>query len=885
MEGKLTLIYMSNSKFAYVYLTDNSGSNWSWKDKIRKFLSKTPEASHFIFDCNLRSIAAASEYGVNMSWTDFAGLNQLLAQLIRDYPDNHIRLVFTSDGAHNATDMKSYNASLRGCLNNHKKALLARQAKKLRFDIVVVKSGNWFPEDFFRGFSFVVQGLLGGEMKVMDLEEAMTKKHFQLFKGMGHEEKKEDVSLQNLAGLCCAREMHPSPELLQQQIEALMDNLRAKVSKQMNEVVSAIMDGSPSVSLYDYVEALCEVLANEDHCLAIQAATGTLRKALQILKGYRPSEQKGTNFRALRDQLLSLMKDIRDFDMGIEFDTKTVVSLVTEMATGGITSLATYVTKVTCIREGNLAIMSMVDFLNLPCEEKASCLASLPHKFCEVPMRPLLCDMYKEAPTQKNYRRILSKLLLTLFTLVETGEISTGMLGQQLELIDYIIHSEAPYDEYDLARYAQDIVSDKNVPPGGEQTFELGDSHAMTLLAYLLLKRNGADHVAIGRMYLKFLTNPRLAGPHACHATEISIPGIINLLDILDGENKVWRPAVDHMQHFLQDVEEKRTSAAQPGGVRKVKQVTIEDAFFALTKFDSVHTFGEFLKTLVNAALKADVDRRALFEITKTVGPKVVRAMLVHNGVDEKEATALSNWMVGGTPQLIRYLCAMPTDADDGELRAALWEGFFYNEEEHPLTRAFSGCLQDAACYAVQVMSDTHRYKQEMDDECLRAFLCRDKESPPSCDERCVTCLLPLLNAPCMPRPGKQTHHHDKKAIPGIMHVYSYIAQIAPDVNIIDLLKAATPLYNEIQPFLRLFSDDDEKKEFCDAADYYVSNFRRLLEGGCQPTVGTISTSVVRRLGKKVVRTFGEIEMQVLCFLLGTVNLPVPVVSLIFQYY
>jgi hypothetical protein len=862
------------SKVEYVYLTDNSGSNNGSVQEIRQFLNMSPGARHFLFDRSLRPMGSVLEYGVNMSWTDFGALNQLLAQIIRDYDDTHVRFVFTSDGAHNATDMKSYYASLRGCLNNHKRALLARQAKNLRFDVVVVRSGNWFPQDFFRGFGFIVEHLLGGQMSIIDLNEAKTKKHFQLFKNVVYDEDTKNYPLRDLATLYCARDIHPSPHLIQQQMEALVDNLRDEISNKMDDVVSVFMNGSSSLSLCGFVEAMCKVIDNGQQCSDIIAATGTLRKAMQIMKGYRPSEQKETNLQVLRTQLQALLNDIRNFDMEIEFMRKTVVSLLTDVLTGGITSLAMYVTRVTCIREGKVVIMSMLNFLNLSSDEKALCLATLPHQVFDVPISPLLCVMYKKAPTMKNYRRILSQLILTLFTLVETGDISIQMLVQQLELIDCIIYSEPPYGEFDLERHAQAIVADKYVEPGQQQTFSLTDSHAMTLLTYILLKRQDVDYVAVGRMYLKFLTNPKLAGPYACHATEISITGIINLLDILDGEKKVWRPAVDHMQHYLQDFEHKRTSAA-------ARRVTVEDAFFAITQLNSVHTFGNFLKKLINSALQSNVGRRSLFGITKTVGPRVVRAMLIHNGVLQSEAMELSNWMVGGTPQLIRYLCAMPTDDDGGLLRDALWNGFFDNEEEHPLTLAFSGNLQDAACYATRVLSETHRYKENMDDDFLQSFLYRDMKT--LYRGRCVTCLLPLLNAPCMPNHGKRTHHHDKNSIPGIMQVYIGIAQMKTDVNIMHLLQAITPMYNEIKPFLQRFSNNAEKNEFLVAAEYYISSFRRLIKQKSQPGVNSISKSTIRRAGEKIVHTLTTDDIQVICHLLNMLPRP-SIVVLIYEF-
>lgn len=810
----------------YIFLSDNSGSQYPNIAKIRSFLNLSIKKIHYIFDDILRKINEASEYGVEMSCTDFTCLNRLLEKIIKEYPDNHIRFVFTSDGAHNATDTSSYLASLKGCLNNIDSQILLRRSRNLRFDAVVVKSGHYFPKDFFDGFRIIVQTLLNGELKIMEIDEAKTLKHFQLFKGISEETKEDPIS--KLAGLLIAKDMVPDNSLINSQIDELIKELKDKSIVDMKALVDFVMDGDSTVSLKDFVLSLSEIFRSEEKCNMIRTSTVFLQQALQLLAGRRPSEQRAINYYDLVVELKKLHTDLENFNMEIEFTTDEAVELLTEIATDGIIALGVYVTKVTFILNGKTDICSLLDYLKLSKEEKKKYLAVLPHKFMELPMWKVLCKLYDVAPTRDNYQKLISQILLLLFTMKETDKISSHLLQQQLHLVDYIVVQEPPFTEDELQRFLFQIESDKDVPPGGEQSFEFGNPSAMTLLVYLLL-RMGIDPNAISRMYLKFMNNYKLAGPHAVHSTKISIEGLLDLLEKLE-DGAGWGAQITHMQTFLGNLQRKNSP---PGGF--IEEIPIEVAFFALTQTYNVHDFAKFLMKVVKQALKDRVGRGPLSAIFETVGPKVVRAVLIHSGiVDEDTATLYSKEFVGGTVDLAEVLCGEKYRME------AIFSNFFVNPEELPLTRAFEE-LREHINQAKHLMEMSHRYKQEMKPEMLLNFF--QKEEP--IENKCVTCDLSLKDLQCMPHAGRISHNHDKYAIPGIMNFFRYMAMFFPDKDILSFLVFLEPWYKEIVPFLKRFSDIDEKEEFRSAALYYIGHFKHFHSIGYTAELKyPISTSV-----------------------------------------
>ena len=785
----------------YVVLCDNSASMTYNIGNVRGFLNHSMnhpvkgKVDYHIFDTSLREINQETEYGENMSCTDFTCLNRLLEKIIKEYPDNHIRFIFISDGAHNATDTSSYLASLKGCLNNISRQLLLRRSRNLRFDAVVVKAGYFFPDDFFSGFRRIIKILMNGELKIMELDEANTLKHFQLFKGISEETKEDPIS--KLAGLLISKDMVPDPSDANRQIDEIINNLKNKSTEDMKALMDFVMDGGSTVSLKDFVFSLSEIFRDEEKCNMI-----------------RPSEQIDINYYHVSVELKILHSDLENFNIEIEFTTNEAVELLTQTATDGSIALAMYVTKVTYILNGKTDICSLLDYLKLSKEQKKKYLAVLPHKFMELPMWKVLCKLYDVAPTRDNYQKLISQILLLLFTLKETDKISPHLLQQQLHLIDYIIMQEPPFTEDELRRFLYQIESDKEVPPGGEQMFEFGNPFAMTLLVYLLLRR-GIDPQAISRMYLKFMNNYKLAGPHAVHSTKISIEGLLALLEKLE-DGAGWGAQITHMKTFLENLQRKNSP---PGGF--MEEIPIEVAFFALTQTYNVHDFAKFLMKVVNKALKDGVGRGPLSAIFETVGPKVVRAVLIHSGiVDEDTATLYSKEFVGGTADLARVLCG------DEYMMGAIFKDFFENAEELPLTRAFEE-LREHITRARELMEMSHRYMQEMSPKMLLDFF---QKKP--IENRCVTCDLELKTLACMPYAGRVSHNHDKYVIPGIMNFFRYMAMFFPDKDIISFLQFLKPWYREIVPFLNRFSDIEEKKEFLSASRYYIEKFKHFHASG-----------------------------------------------------
>ena len=806
----------------YVVLCDNSASMTYNIGNVRGFLNHSMnhpvnhpvkgKVDYHIFDTSLRQINQETEYGENMSCTDFTCLNRLLEKIIKEYPDNHIRFIFISDGAHNATDTSSYLASLKGCLNNISRQLLLRRSRNLRFDAVVVKAGYFFPDDFFSGFRRIIIHLMNGELKIMELDEANTLKHFQLFKGISEETKEDPIS--KLAGLLISKDMVPDPSDANRQIDEIINNLKNKSTEDMKALMDFVMDGGSTVSLKDFVFSLSEIFHDEEKCNMIRTSTGFLQKALQLLAGRRPSEQIDINYYHVSVELKILHSDLDNFNIEIEFTTDEAVELLTQIATDGSIALAMYVTKVTYILNGKTDICSLLEYLKQSKEQKKKYLAVLPHKFMELPMWKVLCKLYDVAPTCDNYQKLISQILLLLFTLKETGKISPHLLQQQMQLIDYIIMQEPPFTEDELIRFRYQIVCDKHVPPGGEQMFEFGNPFAITLLTYLLLRR-GIDPLAMSRMYLKFMNNYKLAGPHAVHSTKISIEGLLALLEKLE-DGTGWGGQIAHMKTFLGNLERKNSP---PGGF--MGEIPIEVAFFALTQTYNVHDFAKFLMKVVNKALKDGVGRGPLSAIFETVGPKVVRAVLIHSGiVDEDTATLYSKEFVGGTADLARVLCG------DEYMTGAIFKDFFENAEELPLTMAFEE-LREHITRARNLMEMSHRYMQEMSPKMLLYFF---QKKP--IENRCVTCDLELKTLACMPYAGRVSHNHDKYVIPGIMNFFRYMAMFFPDKDIISFLQFLKPWYREIVPFLNRFSDIEEKKEFLAASRYYIEKFKHFHASG-----------------------------------------------------
>jgi homoserine acetyltransferase len=120
------------------------------------------------------------------------------------------------------------------------------------------------------------------------------------------------------------------------------------------------------------------------------------------------------------------------------------------------------------------------------------------------------------------------------------------------------------------------------------------------------------------------------------------------------------------------------------------------------------------------------------------------------------------------------------------------------------------------------------------------------------------------------------------------MHLYGYVALMAPSVSIMDVLHSASPLYREIGPFLSLFSKQNEREEFLEASQYYISNFKRLInEKRCMLKMSmdsVISTTIIKKSGEKFVLSFDARSVLAICTLVETFHVPTHVVEIIMSY-
>jgi hypothetical protein len=705
-----------------------------------------------------------------MGITDFTNFNRFLEKVVRIQSD--IVFIFISDGEHNATSTELYLASLRGCLNNLKGQLIQRRASKLRFDMIVINSGANFPEDFFKGFKFVVEKLIGGRLKTVKLSEVdNTLTDFP-------PKSPEEDPLDQLYTLVAARDMVDNRE----EIDAYMSQLKAQSLASLSVVIDSIMQGKPRVLIHEFVDRFKNEL--ETNLKLVIDSTKTMQIACKILRGARVSETH-YSVKGLVEELGKLKLD----ELDNEFDQNQVAELIASIMSEGVIALAVYTVKITAARDGNTVIMEMRDYLNLSPEEKKKFLAVLPHKtFFEMPMDSVLCALYGMEPTLKNYRRILSKFLLKLITFNQTGKVSDDLVSQQLELMFAIMESSAPFTHVELSEYADAIRSDLKKKPEDPQKFELNDSHIMTLLVYVLVKRKMITTEEIRPIYTAFMGNPKLSGPDAVHNARFSFPGIFNLIKSMN-EFDVWASNMRAVRRRLE--------------INSGAYADIE-AFFAVSGIKNVFEFEHFIKKIYWAGTKQGLP--TVKGIVEQVGPKIINGVL---GLLD--------------PNYVRK----DFEYDPGVLLNALfdttnplWEGFFSNKEECPATSSFSE-YQGLAEIAAEKMKSIHRYKEPMNVDGYLRPNTRKLDTCPSCGM-----VVGKYGMKTLTKSMKGIHHHDKCSIPGIMLFYQACSLI-PDVDVFKFVELCAPRYSEIHSHLKLFEVDEElKAEFLDAAHYYIGAFK-----------------------------------------------------------
>lgn len=808
-----------------VFICDNSGSMYGNVSGVSEFLthaqaeSSNKELGFWKFDDKLSPITQRTPYGANMGLTDFEGINQTLRKELLSNPDTNINFFIVSDGMHNVTTEREYGARLRALLNEPilKDAIRQRRSKGLTCNAVVLKAGPYFPERFFNGMSFIFEKHLNGKVVIESFNPKQSinelEQHIQQ-----QVKPQEDPRLLTIQSLMDAVEFDPEPELLLKQADEIIKAITLEVSKTLHDLTWAILKGQEQISVANFLIGLQEQLAFPSMPEAVKLASSALRTATKYRQGASISAHASDiNVPQLLASIKELLKPDSFAELSkIQLSGEDATQLLVEVTTGkGILALLPYENKVSGFIEAAdgtyvPVTMLMQDYLKIPTANKQRYHAMLPEKslICNEPQQ-LLCAFYNNENNGKNYNSLLSKTLLKLFTLRETGKICEADFQKQRTLFDECINNEPPRFPEMLDEYYRKIAFDVEQPVGSPQQFTLGDSDHMTLLSYLLLRKGeqNGDYKpeAIGKMLQRFMLNPNLAAHDAVHATEIDIRGIIELLDH-EVKGEPWHKAMARMKD------------AMGAGYDDA------EAFFALTRLYKPHEFGEWLKPLVRqAATKLQKKQAELekvreeggkspsylakeaaknLEVEKLIrgvahltGPRVVQSMLRLFGVKAEtidDVVASKNGEARWVALSLEKFMALPATLDYNFwiIKDPVTKQTIYplgGPEVYAAAKAFEGALGQKAARAQQWVNDIHQ-KPMPEAELQKSLLRRDS---PAVDayhttHDCFYCSMPIftrVSFPGMTKAMKNIDDHHSSIVPGLQLIVRYFALLAPGLT------------------------------------------------------------------------------------------------------